>query len=63
MKCLLKYHALKSQPPPQARSPRIPGAFMADHIIVGRYPRYSDGPKWENMSQPRRLAIEATIRL
>ena len=43
MKCLLKYHARKSHPPPQARFPRVPDAFMADHIIVGLYPQYYVG--------------------
>jgi len=38
MKSLLKSHARKSHPPPQAHFPRIPGAFLADRIIVGRYP-------------------------
>src|SRR5690242_16730999 len=40
MKCLLKSHARKSHPPPQAHFPRVPGTFLADRIIVGRYPRY-----------------------
>ena len=40
MKRLLKSHARKSHPPPQAHFTRIPGAFIADRIIVGRYPRY-----------------------
>jgi hypothetical protein len=40
MKCLLKSHAWKSHTPPQAHFPRVPGAFKADLIIVGRYPRY-----------------------
>ena len=38
MKCLLKSHSRKSHPPPQAHFPRIPGAFLADRIIAGRYP-------------------------
>ena len=38
MKCLLKSHSRKSHPPPRAHFPRIPGAFLADRIIVGRYP-------------------------
>ena len=47
MKCLLKSHVWKSHPPPQAHFPRIPGAFIADRIIVGRYPRYrvGNGPR------------------
>ena len=43
MKCLLKSYARKSHPPPQAHLTRIPGAFIADQIIVGRYPRYRVG--------------------
>jgi hypothetical protein len=43
MECLLKSHAWKSHPPPQAHFPRIPGAFLADRIIVGRYPWYRMG--------------------
>src|SRR5690348_4844485 len=35
MKCLLKSQARKSHPPPRAHLPRVPGAFMADLIIVG----------------------------
>ena len=47
MKCLLKSHVRKSHPPPQAHFPRVPGAFLADRIIVGRYPRYrvGNGPR------------------
>jgi len=47
MKCLLKSHARKSHPPPLAHFPRIPGVFIADRIIVGRYPRYrvGNGPR------------------
>ena len=48
MKCLLKNHARKSHPPPQAHFPRIPGAFIADRIIVGRYPRYRMGKAHDN---------------
>jgi len=40
MKCLLKSHDWKSHPPPRAHFPRVPGAFLADRIIVGRYLRY-----------------------
>ena len=43
MKCLLKSHAWKSRPPPRAHFPRVPGTFIADRIIVGRYPRYRVG--------------------
>jgi len=43
MNCLLKSHARKSHPPPQAHFPRIPDAFLADRIIVGRYPWYRVG--------------------
>jgi len=43
MKYLLKSHDWKSHPPPQAHFPRVPGAFIADRIIVGRYPRYCVG--------------------
>jgi len=43
MKFLLKSHVRKSHPPLQAHLPRIPGAFLADRIIVGRYPRYRVG--------------------
>ena len=39
MKCLLKSQARKAHPPPQAHFPRVPGAFLADRIIVGRYLR------------------------
>ena len=47
MKCLLKSHVRKSHPPPQAHFPHVPGAFIADRIIVGRYPRYrvGNGPR------------------
>ena len=38
MKCLFKSHAWKPHPPPQAHFPRVPGVFLADRIIVGRYP-------------------------
>ena len=40
MKCLLKNHARKAHPPPQAQFPRVPGTFIADRITVSRYPRY-----------------------
>ncbi|HET9969761.1 MAG TPA: hypothetical protein VFQ68_16120, partial [Streptosporangiaceae bacterium] len=43
MKCLLKSHIRKSHPPPQAHFPRVPGVFMADRIIVGRYRPYGVG--------------------
>jgi len=43
MKCLLKSYARKSHPPPQAHFPRVPGTFIADRIIVGRYPWYGVG--------------------
>ena len=43
MKRLLKSHARKSHRPPQAHFSRVPGAFLADRIIVGRYPRYRMG--------------------
>jgi len=43
MKFLLKGHARKTHPPPQAHFPRVPGAFIADRITVGRYPCYSVG--------------------
>src|ERR1051326_4663881 len=43
MKCLLKSHARKSHPPPQAHFPRVPGAFITDRITVGRYPSVSRG--------------------
>ena len=42
MKCLLKSHARKSHPLRRLIF-RIPGAFLADRIIVGRYPRYRVG--------------------
>ena len=47
MKCLLKSHARKSHPPPRAHFPRVPGVFLADRIIVGRYPWYrvGNGPR------------------
>jgi len=47
MKYLLKSHARKSHPPLQAHFPRIPGAFIADRIIVGHCPRYrvGNGPR------------------
>ena len=47
MKCLLKSYVWKSHPPPQTHFPRIPGAFIADRIIVGRYPWYrvGNGPR------------------
>jgi len=38
MKFLLKSHDWKTHPPLRAHCPRVPGAFMADRIIVGRYP-------------------------
>jgi len=38
MKCLLKSNVKKSHPPPRAHFPRVPGVFIADRIIVGRYP-------------------------
>src|SRR5689334_23282808 len=38
MKCLLKRHARKPHPPPRAHLPRVPGALIADLIIVGRSP-------------------------
>ena len=43
MKRLLKSHVWKPHPPPQAHFPRVPGASLADRIIVGRYPRYGVG--------------------
>ena len=43
MKYLLKGHGRKSHPPLQAHFPRVPGAFMAGRIIVGRYPCYRVG--------------------
>jgi len=43
MKCLLKSYVWKPHPPLQAHFPRIPGAFLAGRIIVGRYPRYGVG--------------------
>ena len=43
MKYLLKSHTRKTHPPPQAHFPRVPGAFIADRITVGRYPRYRVG--------------------
>ena len=47
MKCLLMSHIRKTHPPPQAHFPRVPGAFLADRVIVGRYPRYrvGNGPR------------------
>ena len=38
MKFPLKSHTRKSHPPPQTHFPRVPGAFLADRIIVGRSP-------------------------
>jgi hypothetical protein len=38
MKRLARGHVLTSHPPPQAHSPRIPGAFLAGHVIVWTYP-------------------------
>jgi hypothetical protein len=38
MKFLLNGHVRRSHPPPQAHFPHVPGAFIADRIIVGRYP-------------------------
>ena len=43
MKCLLKSYAWKSHPPLQAHFLRIPGAFIADRIIVGQNTRYRVG--------------------
>jgi len=48
MKCLLKSHARKSHPSPQAHFLPIPGAFLADRIIVGRYPRYRRVKAYDN---------------
>jgi len=47
MKRLLKSYSWKSHPPPQAHFPRVAGAFIADRIIVGLYPRYcvGNGPR------------------
>jgi len=48
MKCLLKSHARKAHPPPQAHFPRVPGAFIADRITVGLYPRYGGVKAYDN---------------
>jgi hypothetical protein len=47
MKYLLKSHDRRSHPPPQTHFFRVPGAFIADRIIVGRYARYrTPGIAW-----------------
>ena len=43
MKRLARCHAGKSHPPPLAHSPRIPGAFVAGHVIVWIYPSQHGG--------------------
>ena len=43
MKRLARHGAWKSHPPPRAHSPRIPGAFLADHVIVCIYPHFAGG--------------------
>jgi hypothetical protein len=45
MKCLLKSRVRRSHLPPRAHFPRVPGAFIADLIIAGRYPRYVSVPE------------------
>jgi hypothetical protein len=47
--------------PPRVRAPPVT-AFTAP-VIVDSNPRKGKGATCENMSQPRRLAIEAAIRL
>jgi len=39
MKHQVRCCAWKSHPPPLAHYPRIPGVFIADHVIVCIYPR------------------------
>jgi len=43
MKRFFRGHSWESHPPPQAHFPRVRGTFIADRIIVGRYPCYSVG--------------------
>jgi hypothetical protein len=59
MKCLSKSHARRSHPPPQAHFPRVPGAFLADRIIVGRYLRDSGG---NDPRSPRPLKQGRVVR-
>jgi len=65
MKLLARRHARESHPPPLAHSPRIPGAFTADHVIVGLYPPYRGckGPQQPELLQRRRMmrAVAAEI--
>jgi len=53
MECLLKSHVRKSHPSPQAHFPRVRGAFIADRIIVGLYPRYRKTPRYRVGKGPR----------
>ena len=47
MKCLLKGHVRRSHPSLAAHLTRVPGAFLADRIIVGLYQldRAGKGPR------------------